>query len=297
LKTKTPRVGLYRAWTADIDEGWTRWILEQYGFAPITIHNGGMQASHLLARFDAIILPDAPPKQILNGFPPGSLPGQYVGGIGEQGVESLREFVAGGGTLVTFNNASLFAIEQLGLPVTNVLANLKQDDFYSSASSFRVPIFRACGVCPAIPRSCSSAALPSAPSRVSAAPSWRLILPMSARSRAATCCIPNESKAKRQLWKSPMGRVASFSSASSRSGAHNLMGPTNSSSMPYTTRRASPSHPPSRRLLHLRPRNLQPLRCRTNRINTPAKNRRNSIVLRFLAFCRKECRRRASYSC
>lgn len=140
VETKKPRVGLYRAWTANIDEGWTRWILQQYGFTPLTIPNGGMQASHLLDRFDTIILPDAPPNQILDGFPPGSLPGQYVGGIGEQGVESLREFVAGGGTLITFNNASLFAIEQLGLPVTNVLANLKQDAFYCSGSLLRVEL-------------------------------------------------------------------------------------------------------------------------------------------------------------
>ena len=140
ISTKKPRVGLYRAWMPNIDEGWTRWILEQYGFAPITIHNGGMQASHLLDRFDAIILPDAQPNQILNGFPPGSLPGQYAGGLSEQGVESLREFVAGGGTLIAFNNASLFAIEQFGLPVTNVLAGLKQDQFYCSGSLLRVEL-------------------------------------------------------------------------------------------------------------------------------------------------------------
>lgn len=140
IATKKPRVGLYRAWTADIDEGWTRWILEQYGFSPVTIHNGGMQASHLLDRFDAIILPDAQPNQILNGFPPGSVPGQYVGGIGQQGVESLREFVAGGGTLIAFNNASLFAIEQFGLPVTNVLGDLKEDQFYCSGSLLRVEL-------------------------------------------------------------------------------------------------------------------------------------------------------------
>ncbi|HEU5410088.1 MAG TPA: M14 metallopeptidase family protein, partial [Candidatus Acidoferrales bacterium] len=138
ISTRKPRVGLYRAWTANIDEGWTRWILEQYGFAPITIHNGGMQASHLLDRFDAIILPDAQPNQILNGFPPGSVPGQYVGGIGQQGVESLREFVAAGGTLIAFNNASLFAIEQFGLPVTNVVGGLKEDEFYCSGSLLRV---------------------------------------------------------------------------------------------------------------------------------------------------------------
>jgi hypothetical protein len=140
VATKKPRVGLYRAWTANIDEGWTRWILKNYGFAPITLHNGDIQASHLLDQFDAIILPDDMPNRILDGFPPGLLPGEYVGGIGQTGVESLREFVAGGGTLIAFNNASLFAIEQFGLPVTNVLANLKSDEFYCSGSLLRVNI-------------------------------------------------------------------------------------------------------------------------------------------------------------
>ena len=28
-----PRIGLFRPWTGSMDEGWTRWVLEQYGFA------------------------------------------------------------------------------------------------------------------------------------------------------------------------------------------------------------------------------------------------------------------------
>ena len=28
-----PRIGLYQPWTGSMDEGWTRWVLEQYGFA------------------------------------------------------------------------------------------------------------------------------------------------------------------------------------------------------------------------------------------------------------------------
>jgi hypothetical protein len=140
VAVKRVRVGLYRSWTGNIDEGWTRWILENYGFAPITLHNGDIQAGHLLDRFDAIILPDSRTNQIMNGFAPGSVTGEYVGGIGDSGVEALRAFIRGGGTLITFNNASLMAIEKFKLPVTNVLENLKPDDFYCSGSLLQVDV-------------------------------------------------------------------------------------------------------------------------------------------------------------
>jgi hypothetical protein len=140
LATKKPRVGLYRSWTASIDEGWTRWILENYGFAPITLRNGDIQVGHLLERLDTIIIPDASPRQIMDGFAPGSIPGEYAGGIGVDGVEALRAFVRGGGTLIAFNNASLFAIDQLNLPVTNIVGGLKPEEFYCSGSLLKVEL-------------------------------------------------------------------------------------------------------------------------------------------------------------
>ncbi len=138
ITLKKTRVGLYRSWTPNIDEGWTRWILQEYGFAPITIRNGEMQAGHLREQFDTIILPDAGMNQMMRGFAQGSVPGEYAGGIGDAGVESLREFVRRGGTLIAFNNASQFVIEALKLPVTNVLDKSKPEDFYCSGSLLRV---------------------------------------------------------------------------------------------------------------------------------------------------------------
>ena len=140
IQTSKPRVGLYRAWIPIIDEGWTRWILEKYGFAPVTLRNGAVQAGHLRDRFDAIIIPDASTRALQEGFAPGSIPGEYAGGLGEPGVEALREFVRAGGTLIAFNNASLWAIDSLGLPVTNVLADLKNDQFFCSGSLLRVEL-------------------------------------------------------------------------------------------------------------------------------------------------------------
>src|SRR5262249_33822341 len=138
ISTSKPRVGLYRSWVPVIDEGWTRWILENYGFAPTTLRNGDVQAGHLSERFDAIIIPDAGPRAILEGFAPGTTSGEYVRGLGEVGVESLREFVRRGGTLITFNNASLMAIESLGLPVANALEGLKNDQFFCSGSLLKI---------------------------------------------------------------------------------------------------------------------------------------------------------------
>jgi hypothetical protein len=137
---KKARVGLYRAWAPIIDEGWTRWVLETYGFAPVTLRNGDIQAGSLRDRLDAIILPDASPETLRNGFGPGSVPGQYTGGIGEVGTSALREFVQAGGILITFNNASIFAIDDLGLPVKNVLAGLKDEEFFCSGSLLRVEV-------------------------------------------------------------------------------------------------------------------------------------------------------------
>jgi hypothetical protein len=140
IATKKPRVGLYRSWTGNIDEGWTRWILENYGFAPISLRNGDMQAGHLRDRLDAIILPDAGPKQMANGFAPGTISGEYAGGIGETGAEALRGFVRAGGTLIAFNNASLWTIANLNLPVSNILDGLNDDQFYCSGSLLRVEL-------------------------------------------------------------------------------------------------------------------------------------------------------------
>lgn len=140
ISTRKPRVGLYRAWVPLIDEGWTRWILENYGFGPVTLRNGDVQAGYLNERFDAIVIPDSSSRVLLEGFAPGSISGEYAGGLGDTGVEALREFVRRGGTLITFNNASLMAIEALGLPVTNVLADLKNDQFFCSGSLLRIEL-------------------------------------------------------------------------------------------------------------------------------------------------------------
>ena len=128
------RIGLYRPWNPSMDEGWTRWLLESYDFDFASLYNADVLAGGLRDRYDVIILADMGANQILNGFAKGSVPPRYEGGIGGRGVRELDAFVRSGGTLVTLNNTSLFAIEQFHLPVRNVIADLDPADYFMSGS-------------------------------------------------------------------------------------------------------------------------------------------------------------------
>jgi hypothetical protein len=134
------RVGLYRPWAPSIDEGWTRWVLEKYGFAPVSLYNAGIRASDLKSRFDSIIIPDISKGLLLGGFKTGIVPSEYVGGIDNDGVEALRAFVQQGGTLIAFNQSASAMIDLLGLPVTNILDGVKSDEFFCSGALVRVEL-------------------------------------------------------------------------------------------------------------------------------------------------------------
>ena len=137
---KKPRTALYEPWIGNIDEGWTRWILEQFHFPFTIVHNADIQDGHLREHYDSIIFAEMGARQIMDGMAPGTVPGQYAGGIGETGAQALRDFVTAGGTLIALGNATLFAIEQFDLPVTNVVAGLNQNQFFCSGSILRAEI-------------------------------------------------------------------------------------------------------------------------------------------------------------
>ena len=133
---KAPRVGLYKPWAASMDEGWTRFILDQYEFKYATLDNSGMKNKNLRSRFDVIILPDIDKNVIIDGkekrddgsyFEP--LPPAYAGGIGKEGVANLKAFVEQGGTLVCMTASCDVALEDFGLPVRNSAAKLKASEF------------------------------------------------------------------------------------------------------------------------------------------------------------------------
>jgi hypothetical protein len=113
------RVGLYRPWTASIDEGWTRWVFEQWGVPFDSIRDVQIQAGGLNERFTTIVVPSLTHPQMVRGLP--AAHPEFAGGLGPQGTAALRDFVQRGGTLVLLDAAVEFGIQELGVPVRNLV--------------------------------------------------------------------------------------------------------------------------------------------------------------------------------
>ncbi|MGH9480909.1 MAG: M14 family zinc carboxypeptidase [Terriglobales bacterium] len=134
LTLKLPRIALYQSWVPQIDEGWTRWIFDQDGIPYTRVQDADLLRGGLRARFDVILIPDQSPRSLLNGNPASRVPAEYAGGIAESGMANLKAFVAGGGTLVALNQASLAFLDWTGGAVQNALAGVNNSQFYSPGS-------------------------------------------------------------------------------------------------------------------------------------------------------------------
>ncbi|MEQ1921801.1 MAG: M14 family metallopeptidase [Pyrinomonadaceae bacterium] len=157
-------IGLYKSFVPSMDEGWTRFILEDsferfclqsfsignreikdYSQLSKTFNRPRLVTQYnrpvpVLENYGTILFPDQSPAQILNGYAKGSMPDEYTGGVGKEGVENLKKFVEAGGTLVFMNRSSNFAIEQFNLPIKDVTRGLSRKDFYIPGSILRTEL-------------------------------------------------------------------------------------------------------------------------------------------------------------
>ena len=120
------RVALYKPWTASIDEGWTRFLLERFEFPFASLTDQQVRAGNLRAQFDAIVLPSIPPDRLAQGLSDEVLPTEYAGGLTPAGIEALRAFVRAGGTVVSLGFSSGFAIGTFDLPLRDVVRDYEE---------------------------------------------------------------------------------------------------------------------------------------------------------------------------
>ncbi len=137
---RAPRVALYRSYVAHADEGWTRYVLEQFEFDYQTVWDRDLRRGGLEKNFDALIFPAQNDSAILLGNSsnaPGereAFPPEYCGGIGQTGLQHVRAFVENGGTLLAFDRAAKLFIKAWALPIVDELEGIKASEFSAPGS-------------------------------------------------------------------------------------------------------------------------------------------------------------------
>ena len=123
-----------------MDEGWTRWILEQYGFDLVTLRPADFRVP-LRQKVDVVILAEdarIPVEGGGGGRGRGAGAGgggrgvrpEYADLVGADDLARFDQFVRAGGTVVCLGGASTFAIGQFKLPVKNVIAGLRPEEYF-----------------------------------------------------------------------------------------------------------------------------------------------------------------------
>jgi hypothetical protein len=150
---KRLRIAMYQRYSGgNIDEGWTRLLLEQFAFPYTSLFDPEIKKGNLNENYDVVVLPEDSTATITGdrtAAPGGgrgggggggrgeSAPPEYRTGIGADGVAAIKAFVEKGGTLITLGSASNFAIDRLGVAARNALADKPSKEFFCPGSTLR----------------------------------------------------------------------------------------------------------------------------------------------------------------
>jgi hypothetical protein len=151
-----PRIGLYQSWRSNMDEGWTRFVFDDFGIPFTTMRNKDFKGTKkekidLKVKYDVIVFANEDVDMIKNGKPsPTSrwaryfrgmnIPPEYEGGIGKEGVDALKTFVEKGGILVTLNSASGLIFKDFDAPVSNALERVDRTKFFCPTSLLKIKV-------------------------------------------------------------------------------------------------------------------------------------------------------------
>jgi hypothetical protein len=146
------RIGMYqRYYGGNMDEGWTRWLLEDFEFEYTSLFDRHILEGDLHEKWDVIILP-ADSKGMMTGVreggggrggrggDPNQTPPEYRSGFGQEGIDALEAFVENGGMLVTFAQAGDLPIDEFELPIRNAVAGMRGNDFWAPGSTLKVDV-------------------------------------------------------------------------------------------------------------------------------------------------------------
>ena len=137
---RPPRVGVYASYVPSIEEGWTRFLFDSYGFKYTSLVDSDIKETGLDSRFDCIIVPHQRVRQLRRGFSSAHYSPRFSGGLGDRGIAGLRRFAERGGTIIAWDDSSRLLVHHLKLPVKNPLARMSTTDFFAPGSLLKINV-------------------------------------------------------------------------------------------------------------------------------------------------------------
>ncbi|MSU22309.1 MAG: peptidase [Opitutus sp.] len=137
------RVALWDRYGGSMPSGWTRWLLERFGYGVDVVYPPQLDAGKLRGKYDVIIFPSgaiprpgAPITELASEAfsvkdpTAEEMPEEYRNRLGKftpgKTVPALREFLEAGGTIVTVGTSANLAYH-LRLPIRNALLEVGRD--------------------------------------------------------------------------------------------------------------------------------------------------------------------------
>ena len=137
---RPPRIGLYASYVPCIEEGWTRFVFDEYGFKYTSLVDSDVREERLDTLFDCVIVPHQLVRQLYRGFSRAHYSSKFAGGLGDRGVAALRQFAERGGTIIAWDDSARFLSRRLELPVSNPLARLTNSEFFAPGSLLSIEV-------------------------------------------------------------------------------------------------------------------------------------------------------------
>ena len=143
------RIALYKAAPGNMDQGWTEWLFDTYGFKYTLIGPADLRDTTLGSRFDVVVMASqgltSAGRGGRGGPPAGAAPAGRGGGGGAPAlsaedsarVAGIDAFVRGGGTVVAWNQGTASLISALQLPVRNVVQGVPRQEYFTGVSIMR----------------------------------------------------------------------------------------------------------------------------------------------------------------
>jgi hypothetical protein len=153
LKLRPVRIALWDRYGGSSPSGWTRWLLERYGFQFDVIYAQDIDGGGLKSRYDVVILTD---EAVMNARDVSEsvadrVPAEYRRTTGSlttaRSLPQLKRFIEEGGALIAVGGSTAIASE-LGLPISSALVEtrgetvraLTPDQYFIPGSVLRVSV-------------------------------------------------------------------------------------------------------------------------------------------------------------